>query len=412
MDFEIRHSAEMEGFRKEVRTWLDENFPDEMKFPTEPDDYSEEQHRFWRLKRKELGAKGWLFPTCPKEYGGGGLTADYEAIIAQEFRNARLTRDVGDPQMMNDGVIPALLVWATEEQKQKFLVPLLKGEKVAWEKLTEPHSGADLASYESTAVRDGDEWVINGSNAFITGSGDPDYLFGPLRTDPDAPRHRNLGFFLIPYPSPGLEMRRFRLVHGSDQHFIFYDNVRLPGDHLIGGDHDGWQVTNTALEQAHGVRGQAFPADDMVENLVHYMQETQKKGERPGGDPVLQQIAVDAYMAANVSSLLNKRTYWRYQNRMETSWEGLSSSYLYKLSCITNMGRSRDVMGMHTLLGTREPRAPYGGEPEVWQRWAFVHQHGGGSFNITKVILARRIGISRTKEKAAPTPATATQYGS
>ena len=413
MDFEIRNSKEMDGFRKEVRTWLKENFPEEMKLPTDAADFSMEQYRFWRQKHKEMGAKGWLYPTHPKEYGGGGLSADHETILEEEMHHAGLKRDgENNPHINNYLVNASLLVWGTEEQKQKFLVPFLKGEKTGWQKFTEPHSGADLASYESTAVRDGDEWVLNGSNVFITGYSTPDYIFGPLVTDPEAPRHRNLGFFLIPVPSPGLEMRRLKLVHSGDQHFIFLDNVRVPGDHLIGGDHDGWQVTNTNLELEHGARGQAFPDDEMVTDLLGYMQEKSEKRKRPGGDPVLQQRTVDAYLDAHVSALFNKRTYWMYQNRMETDWEGPSTRHFARLYGIRNIGRSRDVMGMYALLGTREPRAPSGGAPETFQRYSFVLQHGAGSFNIAKVVLARRIGISRTKERAAPTPATATKYGS
>ena len=408
MDFDIAYTEEQERFRSEVRTWLEENIPEEMKRPVDEMDFTEEQYRFWRQKHKEMAAKGWLNPIYSKEYGGGGLTSDHEAILSEEIiRHGFQISEGSMGQLSNHtSLVDMLLVWGTEEQKRKFIPPFLSGEKLSWYKLTEPKSGADLASYQSRAVRDGDDWLLSGSNAFISGMGalsPPDFLSGPMLTDPDAPRHRNLGYFIIPVPSPGLEIKKMNLVSGTDQHFIFLDEVRVPGDHLIGGDHDGWQVVNTSLER----RGKVFSRNEMVDNLVSYMQEKHQKGESPGGGPVRQQTTMDAYIDAHVNTLFNKRAYWMDENRMEMSWEGPSAAHFQRVHGIRNTRRGRDVMGMYTLLGTKEPKAPYGGEPEVFQRWSFVLQHGHGSLNIEKVILARRIGISRTKVRAAPTAARA-----
>jgi alkylation response protein AidB-like acyl-CoA dehydrogenase len=233
-----------------------------------------------------------------------------------------------------------------------------------------------------------------------------------MMTDPQAPRHRNLGYFLIPVPSPGLEIREMNLVHGHEQHFIFMDKVRVPGNNLIGGDHQGWQVTNTTLEQEHGGRGMPITNDEQVDNMVHYMQEKQEQRRGPGGDPVIQQVAVDSIIDARVNSLLQKRNYWMYQNHREMSWEGSMTSIVGRLQRLDHTRRARDVMGMYTLLGTQEPRALFGGSPEVDQRGTFASGFGAGGLTITKVIVARRIGISRTQERAAPTPSTATKLGS
>jgi hypothetical protein len=238
MNFAYAYSDELATFRQEVRTWLQANIPEKMKAPIDPRDFTEEQYWFWRGINKKLGAKGWLFPTYPTEYGGGGLTGDHEAILMEEYQRIRWAGPLTDSELF-----PALLVWATEEQKQKFLRPLLSGEKVAWQKFTEPESGADLANYQSTAVREGDEWVLTGNNCYISGTGPaPDYLFGMARTDPDAPRHRNLGYFMIPVPSPGLGIWTMDMIQGRDLHHIILDGIRVPADSLIGGDHQGWQV--------------------------------------------------------------------------------------------------------------------------------------------------------------------------
>ena len=407
MDFALPYTPEQEEFRKEVRTWLEENVPEEMKEPVDGRDFSKEQYLFWRKKHLELAEKGWLYPTYPKEYGGGGLTGDHETILGEEFHQARAA---GAP---NGGLIlSTLLVWATEEQKQQFLVPMLKGEKSSWQKFTEPKGGADLADYQSRAVRDGDDWLLTGSNVFVSGrprpewSSGPDFIWGPMLTDPDAPRHRNLGYFMVPVPAEGLEIKEQNLLNGHDQHAIFLDNVRIPGDHLIGGDHQGWQVASTTLEQEHGGRGQAFPSDEVVDNLVVYAKNVN------GSDPLIQQVTMDAVLDAHRDSLLAKRTYWMYQSRLDINYEGNVANVHNREHDIRNAGRVRDVMGMYSLVDSKEPGSPHGGAQEVNQRGKAGQRHAGGSTNIAKVILARRIGVSRTKERAAPTPSTATSHGS
>ena len=187
MDFAYTYTKEQEEFRQEVRTWLEENIPEKMKAPVDRLDLSEEHYTFWRAMHKVIAEKGWLYPTYPKEYGGGGLSGDHETIIMEEFERARVVSD-----FTNGLCNPTLLVWATEEQKQKFLKPILKAEAVAFQNFTEPNAGSDLASLQSRAVRDGDDWIITGQKTFISGHGDVDYLYGPIVTDPDAPRQRNL----------------------------------------------------------------------------------------------------------------------------------------------------------------------------------------------------------------------------
>ena len=406
MDFSSPDSTDQQRFRQEVRTWFEENIPENMIHPVDPRDFTEEMYVFWRGKHQEMAAKGWLYPTFPVEYGGGGLTADHETILEEESLRFKV------PRFLNTNVLPSILVWGTEEQKQKFLAPLLKAEKIAWEKYTEPRSGADLAGYSSRAVRDGDDWIVTGQNAFISGRdvSRPDWLFGPLVTDPDAPRHRNLGFFMIPSPSQGLEIKTQALLTSNEQHTIFLDNVRVPGDHLIGGASQGWQVTNTSLEEEHGGRGRAFPADPVVGNLVEYVRKTKMNGGTLGDDPLLQQQTMDAYIDAHVDGLMAKRTFWMYQNRMEITYEGNVHNVHNRLKTMRQAIRVRHVMKMDALLDGNEPGAPHGGAQEVEQRYAAGQRHAAGSTNIAKVILARRIGISRTKERPAPTPSTATTH--
>ncbi len=405
MDFEYRYTEEQQRFRQEVRAWLEKNIPEEMKEPLDDRDATDEHYLWWREKSKEIAAKGWLYPTAPKEYGGGGLTPEYKVIITEEFHRHRIAPPIGRWGNQMNFLVSALLVWATEEQKQRFLVPILKAEKMAWEKMTEPQSGADNANYQGYAVRDGDDWLLTGTNVFTSGRGPyPDFLYGPMLTDRNAPRHRNLGFFIIPVPSDGLEIRPMPLVHGNDQHFEFLDNVRVPGFNLIAGDHQGWQVVNTVYEHEHGGHGQAAPRDAVVDSLVTYVKETQRNGGRLGEDPLVRQATASSYLGSHVTSLLAQRTFWLYNQHVEMTYEGsLNGIARYEFTEATSQ-RVRDVMGMHALLGTRDPKAPHRGVQGVAQII------GCGSPNIGRLIIARRIGISRTRERAFATPATATTH--
>ena len=414
MDFSIPYTEEQQAFREEVQAWLQANVPDDMREPVDPEDFNKEQYLFWREKHQELAAKGWLYPTYPTEYGGGGLTADHETILEEEFTKGGVVRAPN-----SDIVLATLLVWGTEEQKDKFLRPMLSGEYNSWQKFTEPQSGADLANYQSTAVRDGDDWILNGQNVFVSGRpntewglGGPTYMWGPMLTDPDAPRHRNLGFFMIPTGAEGVVMREQRLINGWDQHFIFLDNVRVPGDHLVGGDHQGWQVTQTTLEGEHGGRGKAFPRDEAMDDILEYVQTTAKKGFVRANDDVVRQIAVDSYVDFAVNNLLLQRTYWMYTTRQAIIQEGIIGNIYGRETAWRQSARLREVMGLSSMLGVNDPGAPFGGKPDVLQRTAFGQGHAGGSLNIARVTAARRIGISRTQERPAPTPATATQHGS
>ena len=414
MNFSTPYTEEQQAFRAEVQAWVQANVPDDMREPTDPQDFSKEQYLFWREKHQELATKGWLYPTYPTEYGGGGLSGDHETILQEEFFKGGIPRSPN-----SDIVLATLLVWGTEEQKEQFLRPMLTGEYNSWQKFTEPQSGADLANYQSTAVRDGDDWILNGQNVFVSGRpntewgiGGPTYMWGPMLTDPDAPRHRNLGFFMIPTNAEGVTMREQRLINGWDQHFIFLDNVRVAGDHLIGGDHQGWQVAQTTLEGEHGGRGQAFPRDEAMDNILQYVQAEANKGAARANDDVVRQTAVDSYFDFAVNNLLLQRTYWMYTTRQAIITEGIVANVYRRENAWRQSARIREVMGLHGMLGVDDPGAPFGGQPEVFQRAAFAQGHAGGSLNVARVTAARRIGISRTQERPSPTPATATKHGS
>ena len=188
-----------------------------------------------------------------------------------------------------------------------------------------------------------------------------------MMTDADAPRHRNLGYFIIPVPAEGLEVKEMALLPGHDQHAIFMDNVRVPGDHLIGGETQGWQVMGAHLEQEHGGRGRAVPRDELVDDLVSYAKETKLGGGTLGSDPLVQQTAMEAVIDAHRDDLLARRTYWMYQSRMEINFQGNMSNVHGRESSLRNARRIRGGYGherLHRSQGARRTqRRRAGSEP-------------------------------------------------
>ena len=196
------------------------------------------------------------------------------------------------------------------------------------------------------------------------------------------------------------------LLGGGRKRAIFMDNVRISGDHLIGGDHQGWQVLGTHLEFEQGGGGRAFPRAEALDDLMSFVNSQKFNGSSVVKDPVTAQKAMDAYIESHVQGILAKRTHWMYQKKVEIRYEGNLANVHSRESGLRNALRVRELMGPFAFLSTEDPIAPGRGAQEVRQRAAAGQRHPGGTTNIAKVVLARRIGISRTQERPAPTPST------
>jgi len=258
MDFELSYSVEQEAFRKEVQDWLVVNLPKEFEDSVPPDaqDYTLEHFNFAREFRKKLGAQGWLAPTWPKEQGGGGLTVAHQIVLEEEMARHEIP-SVGDLGLTLGA--PAINAWGTEEQKKRILPAILKGEIVVWQVFTEPGAGSDLASLKTRAVEDGDDYVLNGNKIFVGSKYTADYLYTLAVTDPEAPRHQNIGAFIIPAETAGVSVHQLDLIAGGGKRAIFFDDVRVPKENMLGGRGQGWWVAQTTLELEHGGGGAVAP---------------------------------------------------------------------------------------------------------------------------------------------------------
>ena len=271
--------SDLETFRAETRDWLEANCPAEVRGPmrSEADmiwggrraEFATEGHRLW-LER--MGARGWTAPEWPKEYGGGGLSREEAKVLASELRRIK-----AQPALNSFGVWmlgPALLQFGTEEQKRKFLPPIVRGE-IRWcQGYSEPGAGSDLAGLQTRAEDRGDHWIVNGQKVWTSYADKADWIFCLVRTDPEAPKHLGISFVLFDMETPGVSTRPITLISGKSPFCeTFFDNVRVEKEDLVGTLNRGWDVAKALLAHERTMIG--------------------AMGEQMGGRPV-GQLAADA----------------------------------------------------------------------------------------------------------------------
>ena len=226
--------------RDELRRWLAENFPPEWRFP--PSRLSLRETRAWHEK---LYAKGWVAPNWPKEYGGMGLTAYEQVALQSEFDRHGI---VLAPNMAVVMLGPLIIRYGTEQQKKEILPRILSGE-VRWcQGYSEPSAGSDLASLRTSAVLDGDTFVVNGQKIWTSFAHEADWIFLLVRTDPKAKKQEGISFLLVDMRTPGITVKRIRNLGGNAEFCeTFFDNVRVPRANLVGGLNQGWTMAKSLL---------------------------------------------------------------------------------------------------------------------------------------------------------------------
>jgi alkylation response protein AidB-like acyl-CoA dehydrogenase len=230
-----------EAFRKEVREFFDANYPQALRFLPRRLRWAECKDWYRTLSRQ-----GWIAPAWPKEYGGMGLSPSKQIIMAEE------TERTGIGRMPDQGITQVgqtIMRYGTEAQKRKYLAPIIAGEHVWCQGYSEPNSGSDLASLRTTAVREGDAWVINGSKIWTSMSMDATHMYVLVRTDPNAPKKQEgISFMLLDMKTPGITLRPIRNIAGHEEFAqVFFDNVRVPVDALVGELNKGWTIAKALL---------------------------------------------------------------------------------------------------------------------------------------------------------------------
>ncbi len=382
---------ELDAFRAEARAWLEANgerLPDgagdwsRYQFLEDPSPEADAEHvRAGKAWQRKLYDGGWAGITWPKEYGGRGGTPEQQRVFAQE--QSKFEAPVGLFAVGIGMAGPTIMVHGTEEQKQRFLEPMLRGDVVWCQLFSEPGAGSDLAGLSTRAERDGDEFVVNGQKVWNSGAHHSEWGILLARTDPDQPKHRGITYFLVDMSTPGVEVRPLRQINGV-AHFneVFLTDVRIPAENVLGEVNGGWAVAQTTLANERNLIGGGTGI-----GFKDFVRLAREQGR--ADDPLLRQRLVDAYIDFELVRLLALRG----QGAAKAGRTPGPEVSVLKLAVSQYVARNGDLAlalegadGM--LLGAD---APYGG---FWQQ-QFLGQWGirigGGTEEIQRNVLGERV---------------------
>ena len=252
---DLRFSTEDEAFRAEVRDWLESTLADPAFYNARGLGGSGREHEGFEVRlawEHRLGEAGWIGLGWPKEHGGRGATLHQQVVFAEEYSRANAPARINH---MGENLLgPTILAFGTDEQRRRFLPPILRGEELWCQGYSEPDAGSDLANVKTRAVLDGDEWVITGQKVWTSLAHWADWCFVVCRTDPDAPKHRGISYLLCPMKQDGVDIRPIvQLTGTSEFNEVFFDGARTARDNVVGAVNAGWKVATGTLGFERGV---------------------------------------------------------------------------------------------------------------------------------------------------------------
>jgi alkylation response protein AidB-like acyl-CoA dehydrogenase len=394
----IEHTTtpKLEALREEVRDWLADELPAEYEgfqwdFEEEPDRWT-----FYRQFWHKQGAKGWLEPGWPKEYGGLEYSPQSCEVLRQEFGRRRAGGFAG----IGASVGPCILRLGTDEQKKAFLPGMAAGEIMWGEGYTEPDSGSDLASLRTRAEQDGDDWVITGTKTFCTAGHHCNWIIIAARTDPDpTKRHNGLSYFLSPMDAPGIELRPLYNIADGRQNLVIIDELRVPADRLLGDLNCGWP------QIWFGLGGNPIPVfeeDDpgpqthfeppltghawIVNELVQYCRETEVDDRPLIEDPMVRQQLAQLAVGVEVERVLSYERSCPYGGHLH---QAITKEYQPRFA-----QECMEILGPLAQIQTG-PLAPLRGEIDRIYRRSFGN-HAGGTSQLKRMVVATRfLGLPR-----------------
>lgn len=338
-----------------------------------------------------LAERHWIAPAWPKQYGGADMSVLEQFVLSQELHEA------GAPtsRPMMNLVGPTIMLHGTEEQKAEHLPRLLRGEVQWCQGFSEPGAGSDLASLQTRAVRDGDDYVVNGQKIWTSGAHTAQWMFMMARTDADAPKHRGISYLLLPMDSPGLTVRP--LINMADGHAfneVFFEDVRVPARNRIGDENRGWYVGTTTLDFERSNISRAIHAKKTVAKLARYIRD-----RAAGGNPVSQSRRMEVADRAVETSVCEMLSYVivSIQARggvpnMEASMCKMYGSELTQRLAGTEM----HVTGMTGQLRVPPADGAYGLNPAMAYLSVVPTTIAAGSSEIQRNIIATRgLGLPR-----------------
>jgi len=383
MDFEF--SAEDEAYRQAVRQWLADHHPGKRPGPHGSPKWLQ-WAKDWQRQAYDAGylGQGW-----PAEYGGVDATLTQQVVLAQEMVRTRTPPFVG--QMGMRMLAPTLLQYGSDDQKQRYLKPILKAEEIWCQGYSEPNAGSDLASLQTRAEEDGDDFVINGQKIWTSGAHYADFCFLLVRTDPDAPKHRGISYLIVDMKSSGVTVKPLRQMTGSATfNETFFENVRVPKTNLIGELNRGWYHATTTLSYERTLLANSARTELFFEDLLALLRHRVKQRLSSTSDPVVRQKIAQLKIETEIAKLL---FYRNLTTELRGDIPGPEASIMKLYSTELNhriCDMALELMGPYAALWQDSKHVVDDGH------WHYEHMFtlgliiGGGTSQIQKNIIAER----------------------
>jgi alkylation response protein AidB-like acyl-CoA dehydrogenase len=379
-------SPSEEAFRDELRAWLGDNHPGE------PPADEAEAFEFSRRWQRKLHEGGWAGVSWPKEYGGRGATLVELAIFYEEMVRARAPRTANVIGLAMGG--PVVITHGTEEQKQRYLEPILSAEEIWCQGFSEPDAGSDLASLKTRAVKRNGEWLVTGQKVWTTLAHVAKWCMLVARTDPDAPKHQGLTYFLMDMDQEGVDVKPLRQITGEAEfNEIFMDEARIPEENVVGGVGNGWAVAITTLMNERA--GLAFGAQAALQiamrKLIELAGSTARNGESIAKDPVIRDQLAQLFIETEIFRVTNYRGLTKIMKSGVPGPEGSLGKWQW---ADVNQALAEVAMEIEGPYAQLEGDSEYSIESGEWQ-YQFLRTRAnsieGGTTEILKNIVAERV---------------------
>ena len=367
------YPPEAATYRKTVQAFLEEKLPANWGGTGLLD--GTELEEFVTSWRATLAEAGYLAPNWPSEYGGGGLTALEQVILAEEFARAGVPgggpNDVFGIQMLGN----TILRWGTEEQKKHYLPRILSGDDVWCQGYSEPNAGSDLSNLGLKAQIDGDQWILNGQKIWTSAGHLADHIFTLARTDPDAPRHKGISFILVDMRQPGIEVRPIKMISGeSEFNEVFYTDAVARKEDVIGGVNNGWAVAMTLLGFERGEAAAVSPIRYQAE-LDRLLLLAQERGV--ASNPIIRQRLAWCHSKVQIMRFLGMRTLTQFLKGHHPGPDAAIGKLFWSEYHKVVTELSMDIMGADAMVPTgRRPSSAFGpddaGAPNSTNSWAMT----------------------------------------
>jgi len=378
----LEYTAEQEALRAELRSYFGQLMTPELRARTK----GLEGGDAYKEVIRQMGKDGWLGVGWAKEFGGQGKTATEQQIFVEEAR--RFGAPI--PFVTLNTVGPALMEHGSDEHKAKYLPGILSGELHFAIGYSEPEAGTDLAALKTSAVREGDEYVINGTKIFTSGAGDADFVWLAVRTDPDAPKHKGITILIVPTSAPGFSCSPIGVISGGETFMSYYENVRVPAANVVGIENAGWTLITTQLNHERiGLSAFSSYGVYLLERAVEWARETTGADGKPiASQEWVQANLAEAWALGEAMRVMNARMGFELEaGRLSPA--DASAVKVYGTECLIEIYRLLlEIVGPVATLQGDTASGDLAAQLEVEYRGCTINTFGGGVNEVQREIVA------------------------